>query len=153
MNTAEATAPGVVGGQSSAADPILVADDPTATPAGSAATTPATSAGSDAPRLTATDQKETFYTWGGVPVKVTVVPRASGNPVRRRAYSRRQGKYVRTYNTCSQYCRGWGVSHRKVLGLRWFCTYCFVSFFVQVMCFCSFTTYVVLCSSRSVSAQ
>ena len=71
MNTADATALGVVGGQSSAADPILVADDPTATPAGSAATTPATSAGSDAPRLTATDQKETFYTTGGVPVKVT----------------------------------------------------------------------------------
>ena len=62
MNTAEATAPGVVGGQSSAADPILVADGPTATPAGSAATIPATSAGSDAPRLTATDREATCHT-------------------------------------------------------------------------------------------
>ena len=49
MSTAEATAPGVVGVRSSAADPILVADGPTAAPAVSAATTPATSAGSHAP--------------------------------------------------------------------------------------------------------
>ena len=47
--------------------------------------------------LTATDQKEPFHTSGGVPVKVTVVPRAAGNPVRWRAYSRRRGTYVRTY--------------------------------------------------------
>ena len=62
MNTADATALGVVGGQSSAADPILVADGPTDTPAGFAAITHATSAGSDAPRLVTTDRKATFHT-------------------------------------------------------------------------------------------
>ena len=44
---------------------------------------------------------------------------------------------------------GGGVSHRKALGLGRFCIVILVSFFVQVMCLCSFTVIYVLFSSRS----